>query len=138
MSEMLDFNQTVIDEFRTNAGVCSGPFDGMPMVLVTMTGAKSGRTLTSPLVHSMDGDDVVVIASKGGAPSHPSWFHNLVANPTVTVEVGTDSYQADAVLAEGEERDRLFAAQAAQLPQFSEYKTNAAPRVIPVFRLVRQ
>jgi deazaflavin-dependent oxidoreductase (nitroreductase family) len=116
-----------------------GPFEGAPMILVTMTGAKSGRELCSPLVYSTDGDDVVIIASKGGAPNHPSWYHNLVANPAVTVEIGTESWQATAVVAEGDERTRLYDAQAAQMPQFSEYEKSAteAGRVIPVFRLVR-
>lgn len=138
MNDMLDFNKAVIEEFRANEGVCGGPFEGMPMILVTMKGAKSGRALTSPLVHSMDGDAAVIIASKGGAPDNPNWYHNLVANPDVTVEIGTETFEATAVLAEGAERDRLYADQAAQMPQFSEYATNAAPRVIPVFRLERK
>ncbi|MEM8924614.1 MAG: nitroreductase family deazaflavin-dependent oxidoreductase [Actinomycetota bacterium] len=135
--DMLEFNKGIIEEFRANGGVCGGPFEGMPMVLVTMTGAKSGRELTSPLVYSNDGDDVVIIASKGGAPTHPNWYHNLKANPAVTVEVGTESWEATAQLTEGAERRRLFDAQAAQMPQFAEYETSAAGREIPVFRLVR-
>lgn len=135
--DFLEFNKNVIAEFRENAGVCGGPFEGAPMILITMTGAKSGRELCSPLVYSTDGDDPIIIASKGGAPEHPNWYYNLVANPTVTVEVGTDSYQATAQLTEGDERKRLFDAQAALMPQFSEYETNAAPREIPVFRLVK-
>ncbi len=101
--------------------------------------AKSGRELCSPLVYSRDGDDVVIIASKGGAPEHPNWYHNLVANPSVAVEIGTDKWQAIAQLAEGDERKRLFDAQAALMDNFSEYEKSAteAGRVIPVFRLVR-
>ena len=137
MDDRLSFNQGVIEEFRANDGICSGPFEGMPMILVTMTGAKSGRTLTSPLVYSMDGDDAVVIASMGGAPTHPNWYHNLVANPTVTVEIGTETYDATAVLTEGEERQRLYDQQAETMPFFAEYAEKAAPREIPVFRLVR-
>lgn len=139
MVDFLDFNKAVIDEFRSNDGVCSGPFEGMPMILVTMTGAKTGRELCSPLVYSTDGDDVVIIASKGGAPEHPNWYHNLVANPKVTVEVEAEKWQATAQLAEGDERKRLFDAQAAQMPQFAEYETKAREtgREIPVFRLVR-
>ena len=135
----LAFNQGVIDEFRANEGVCGGPFAGAPMVLITMTGAKSGRELCSPLVYSRDGDDVVIIASKGGAPEHPNWYHNLVANPSVAVEIGTDKWQAIAQLAEGDERKRLFDAQAALMDNFTEYEKSAteAGRVIPVFRLVR-
>ena len=136
--DFLEFNKNVIEEFRANEGVCGGPFEGMPMILVTMTGAKSGRELTSPLVHSMNGDDAIIIASKGGAPDHPNWYHNLVANPDVTVEIGTEKFEATAVLTEGEERAQLYAEQAAQMPQFAEYEKNAAPRVIPVFRIVRK
>lgn len=139
MPDFLEFNKGVIEEFRSNDGVCTGPFEGMPMILITMTGAKSGRELCSPLVYSTDGDDAVVIASKGGAPEHPNWYHNLVANPTVTVEIGTEKYEATANLAEGDERKRLFDAQAAKMPQFAEYESSAAEhgREIPVFRLVR-
>ncbi len=109
------------------------------MILVTMTGAKSGRELCSPLVYSTDGDDPIIIASKGGAPEHPNWYHNLLANPTVKVEIGTESWEATAHLAEGDERKRLYDQQAAQMPQFSEYEKSAAEanREIPVFRLVR-
>ena len=137
--DFLEFNKGVIDEFRANEGNCSGPFEGMPMILVTMTGAKSGRELCSPLVYSADGDDIVIIASKGGAPEHPNWYYNLVANPTVKVEVGTDSWEATANLTEGDERRRLYDAQAAQMPQFAEYEksANEAGREIPVFRLTR-
>jgi deazaflavin-dependent oxidoreductase (nitroreductase family) len=135
----LAFNQQVIEEFRANDGVCGGPFEGAPMVLITMTGAKSGRELCSPLVHSNDGDDVIIIASKAGAPEHPNWYHNLVANPSVTVEVGTEKWEATAVLTKGEERTRLYAAQAAMMDNFREYEetATAAGRVIPVFRLVK-
>ena len=137
--DFLEFNRGVIEEFRANDGVCTGPFEGAPMILITMTGAKSGRELCSPLVYSSDGDDAIIIASKGGAPEHPNWYYNLVANPEVTVEIGTDKYAATAKLAEGDERKRLFDAQAAQMPQFAEYEKSAgeAGREIPVFRLVR-
>ena len=137
--DSLSFNQQVIEEFRANGGVCGGPFEGAPMVLITMTGAKSGRELCSPLVHSNDGEDVVIIASKGGAPEHPNWYHNLVANPSVSVEVGTDKWEATAVLTEGAERTRLYTAQAAMMDNFREYEetATAAGRVIPVFRLVK-
>ena len=139
MVDFLEFNKGVIEEFRSNSGVCGGPFEGMPMILVTMTGAKTGRELCSPLVYSKDGDDVIVIASKGGAPQHPSWYHNLVATPTVTVEIGTEKWEATAHVTEGDERTRLFEAQAARMPQFAEYEKTAAEvgRQIPVFRLVR-
>jgi deazaflavin-dependent oxidoreductase (nitroreductase family) len=137
--DWLEINKQVIADFRANEGKASGQLEGIPVVLVTMTGAKSGRELCSPLVYSTEGDDLVIIASKGGAPEHPNWFHNLVANPTVTVEVGTDKYEATAVLTEGDERTRLYDAQAAGQPQFAQYAADAAKtgRVIPVFRLTR-
>ena len=138
--DMLEMNKGVIEEFRANAGVCSGWLEGAPVVLVTMTGAKSGRELISPLVYSMDGDDMIIIASKGGAPEHPNWYYNLVANPGVTIEVGTDKWDGTAQLIEDEtERKRVYDAQAALMDNFTEYEktATAAGRVIPVFRIVR-
>lgn len=139
MTDIREMNKGVIEEFRANGGVCTGWLEGAPVVLLTMTGAKSGRELCSPLVYSTDGDDVIVIASKGGAPEHPAWYHNLVANPQVTVEIGTDKWQATAHLTEEDERRRLYDAQAAQMDNFVEYEKSATEhgRVIPVFRLVR-
>jgi len=131
-----DFNQGVIDEFRANEGVVGGPFAGAPMILVTHTGAKSGIERTTPLVCSRDGDDVVIVASMGGAPTHPQWYHNMIANPEVGVEIGTDSYRAQVIEATGAERDRLFAAQAAIMPNFDEYQAKTS-RVIPVLVLRR-
>ena len=134
MTDAVDFNTfnlDVIAEFRANAGKVGGPFEGAPMVLITHTGAKSGKEYTTPLVHSLDGDDVVIIASKGGAPDDPQWFRNLVANPAVTVELGTESYAGVSHVAEGAERDRLYAAQAALMPNFDEYAAKTT-RVIPV------
>jgi deazaflavin-dependent oxidoreductase (nitroreductase family) len=137
MTDMNDFNQGVIAEFRANGGKVGGPFEGASMVLVTHTGAKSGVQRTTPLVCSRDGDDVVIIASMGGAPTNPAWYHNMVTNTAVHVEIGDESYDATVVEAQGDERDRLFAAQAAVMPQFAEYEVKAGARVIPVLRLVR-
>ena len=134
MTDINDFNTNVINEFRANGGKVGGPFDGAPMVLVTHTGAKSGTKRTTPLVCSRDGDDVVIIASMGGAPQHPQWYHNMVANPRVTVEIGTDTFEAEVEEAQGAERERLFEAQAAIMPQFHEYQQKTA-RVIPVLVL---
>jgi deazaflavin-dependent oxidoreductase (nitroreductase family) len=133
---MVEFNKKVIDEFRSSGGKVGGQFAGAPMIIVTHTGAKSGKTYTSPLVYSKDGDRFVVIASKGGAPTNPSWYHNVVAHPEVTVEIGTERFKARATEAKGAERDRLFAVQAKLMPQFNEYqkKTN---RKIPVLVLER-
>ena len=136
MSDMNDFNEKVIAEFRANSGKVGGRFEGLPMALVTHTGAKSGVVRTTPLVCSFDGDDVVLIASMGGAPNNPAWYHNITTNPTVTVEVGTDSYQASVVETSGDERQRLWDAHATIMPFFNDYAA-ATSRVIPVLRLVR-
>ena len=136
MSDFNDFNRTVIAEFRENGGKVGGGFEGAPMILVTHTGAKSGKQYTSPLVYSTDGDRLVIIASKGGAPDNPQWFNNLVADPHVTVEVGTERFEAVAHVAEGAERDRLFRAQADLMPNFDEY-AKATSRTIPVVVLER-
>jgi deazaflavin-dependent oxidoreductase (nitroreductase family) len=131
-----DFNLKIIDEFRANAGVVGAPFKGMPMILVTMTGAKSGNTMTTPLVYSKDGDRYVIIASMGGAPKHPNWYHNLKAHPEITLEIGTEKFQARATEVSGAERDRLYTQQAGQMPAFKEY-AEKTDRTIPVFVLER-
>ncbi|MEN9646225.1 MAG: Deazaflavin-dependent nitroreductase [Actinomycetota bacterium] len=136
MADMDDYNQQIIAEFRANGGKVGGRFEGLPMVLVTHTGAKSGVRRTTPLVCSRDGDTVVIIASMGGAPNNPAWYHNMVANPGVTVEVGSDTYEATVVVTEGDERQRLFDAQAAIMPFFNDYAASTS-RVIPVLKLVR-
>ena len=136
MSDPNEFNRGVIAEFRANAGKVGGPFEGAPMILLTHTGAKSGKEYTTPLVYSRDGDAVVIIASKAGAPDDPQWFRNLVANPDVTVEIGTDRFAARARVAEGPERDRLYDAQAALMPNFKEYADKTTRR-IPVVVLDR-
>ena len=136
MSEMDDVNTKVIAEFRANGGKVGGTFEQMPMVLVTHTGAKSGAERTTPLVCSMNGDDVVIIASMGGAPTNPAWYHNMVTNPTVTVELGTETYQATVVEAADDERTRLFEQQAVIMPFFSEYQAKTT-RTIPVLVLER-
>lgn len=137
MADINDFNQTIIDEFRANDGKVGGPFAGAPMLLLTHTGAKSGKVRTTPLVCTHDGDDMIIIASKRGAPEHPAWYHNLVVNPAVTVEVGTDRFDATAVEVAGGDRQRLFDAQSALMPAFKEYQEKTT-RTIPVLRLVRR
>jgi len=132
-----DFNQGVIDEFRANGGKVGGPFAGRPMVLLHTTGAKTGQPRVSPLVYTTDGDRLVVIASKGGAPTHPAWYHNLVANPDVTLEVGTETFPARASVATGPERERLFEAQAALMPGFADYQRKTT-RVLPVVTFERR
>jgi deazaflavin-dependent oxidoreductase (nitroreductase family) len=134
---MSDFNQNVVAEFRANAGKVGGPFAGRPMLLLTTTGARSGQPRTSPLVYSTDGDRLVVIASKGGAPTNPAWYHNLLASPEVTLEVGTERFPARATVATGQERERLFAAQAALMPGFADYQRKTT-RQLPVITFERQ
>jgi deazaflavin-dependent oxidoreductase (nitroreductase family) len=133
---MAEFNKKVIDEFRTTGGKVSGQFAGAPMIIVTHQGAKSGKTYTTPLVYSKDGDRCVIIASKAGAPNNPSWYHNLVAHPEVTVEIGNEKFKARAAEVKGAERDRLFEAQAKMMPQFNEYQKKTS-RKIPVLVLER-
>ena len=133
---MNDFNQRVIEEFRANGGKVGGQFDGAPMVLLTTTGAKSGNPHTTPLVYLQDNDRVIVFASMGGAPRHPQWYHNIIANPDVTVEVGTEKYEARATVVTGAERDELFARQAAKFDAFNQYQQRTT-RVIPVVALTR-
>jgi deazaflavin-dependent oxidoreductase (nitroreductase family) len=136
VSEMSELNKNVIEEFRANAGKVGGDFEPMPLVLLHTTGAKSGAERINPLAYLRDGDRIFVFASYGGAPHHPDWYWNLKAHPDVTVEVGTESYQATATEITGEERDRLFAEQGRRLPQFAEYQQKTARR-IPVIALER-
>ncbi len=131
-----ELNQSVIKEFRANQGKVSGPMQGMPILLLTMTGAKTGRTLLRPLCYSRDGDRIVIIASYGGAPRNPPWYHNLIANPVVTVEVGAETFKARATQVDGAERDRLFEAQAKLMPFFTDYQQKTRRR-IPVLTLTR-
>lgn len=139
MSETVDakaMNRSVIAEFRSNGGHVGGMFAGFPLLLLTSVGARSGQPRVSPLVYTTDGNRLIVIASKGGAPSHPDWYRNLVATPAATVEVAKDTFPVRATLAEGRERDRLYAQMAADQPQFAEYQRNTDRR-IPVFVLER-
>ena len=129
-----DFNQQVIDEFRANSGVVGGPFSGMPLLILHHRGAKSGEERVSPLAYLEDGGRYALFATKGGAPTNPGWYHNLTAHPEVTVELGGDEFRARAEEVMGEERDRLYGAQAQRRPQFAEYERNTT-RKIPVIVL---
>jgi len=133
---MTDFNAQIIEQFRANAGKLGGGFEGAPMVLLTTRGAKSGNLRTTPLVYFSEGDRVYIFGSKAGAPTNPAWYHNLIANPRVTVEIGPETYEADAVEVTGAERDRIFAAHAAKMPGFNEYQAKTT-RQIPVIELRR-
>lgn len=126
-----DFNQQIIDEFRAHGGEVGGMFEGAPMLLLHHRGARSGQERINPLVYLADEGRYVVFASKGGAPTNPAWYHNLLANPDVTIEVGTETIRARAEEAKGEERDRLYRTQAERNPGFAEYERKT-DRVIPV------
>jgi deazaflavin-dependent oxidoreductase (nitroreductase family) len=131
------FNQGLVADLRANGGqATSGPFVGRPVLILTTIGARSGERRETPLVYSRHGDHHVVIASKGGSPSHPSWYHNLVANPAVIVEVLGERIPARARVAAGDEHDRLYQAQAAMMPAFTEYQLKTS-RKIPVVVLER-
>lgn len=127
-----NFNDGVIEDFRAHDGKTTGPFADAPLVLITAKGAKSGIDRTFPIVYTKDGDDLVIAASKQGADTNPDWYHNIVANPEVTVELPGETYQATArAEAAGDERDRLFAAHSAAMPDFAKYQ-DQTKRVIPV------
>jgi deazaflavin-dependent oxidoreductase (nitroreductase family) len=121
------FNRDVIVEFRANGGQVAGR--KYPLILLTTIGAKTGLPRTTPLNYSIDGDWIIVIASKAAAPTHPDWYHNLLAHPEATIELGTERFAVRARIAEGHERDRLFDAQAALMPFFAEYQRQTARRI---------
>jgi deazaflavin-dependent oxidoreductase (nitroreductase family) len=134
---MSDFNHATIDEFRANNGKVGGYFAGANMLLLHTIGAKSGQARTNPLVYITDGDRLVVIASKGGADRNPDWYYNLLANPIVTVELGTEQFQARATAVREEpERSRLYAKMVEHRPGFAEYEQKTR-RKIPAIVLER-
>jgi len=134
---MNDFNKAIIEEFRANGGKVGGPFEGGNLLLLTTRGARSGASHTTPLAYVEDGDRLVVMASAGGAPRHPAWFHNVRANPTVTVEQGTTSFEAVASVPDRAERDKLWARAVEAMPGFADYEKKT-DRTIPVVVLSRQ
>ena len=137
MTDTNDWNRRVIEEFRANGGKVGGQFEGAPLLLLTTTGAKSGQRRTTPVMYLPDGNRLIIFASKAGAPTNPDWYHNLVAHPQATVEVGTETFDITAVVATGEERDRLFARQAELYPGFANYQARIT-RQIPVITLERR
>ena len=136
MSNELDFNQRIINEFRANAGVVGGYFEGRTLLLLHTLGAKSQQERVNPLVYIRDNDRFVIIASKGGADTHPDWYYNLLAHPQVTLEVGTETLQMQAIVAEEPERTLLYGKMEAVSPGFAEYRLKAK-RTIPVVVLVQ-
>lgn len=134
----VDRNQRIIDEFRANEGRVGGYFEGASMLLLHTVGAKTGRPRVNPLVYLPDGDRFVIIASKGGAPTNPDWYHNLLAHPDVQIEVGTETIPVRAVEIQDErEREALYARQAERRPGFTEYLKKTSRR-IPVIALERR
>lgn len=129
-----DFNQQIIEEFRANDGVVGGPFEGAPLVLVHHFGAKTGTERVTPLMYKAEGDSVVIFASMAGAPTNPAWYHNLLANPETSIEIGSETRAVRASEVTGAERDRIFDEQKAEWPQFAEYEAST-DRTIPVVRL---
>jgi deazaflavin-dependent oxidoreductase (nitroreductase family) len=129
-----DYNAQIIDEFRGNEGRAGGMWEGTPLVLLHHTGAKSGKHRVTPVAYLSDGGRYVVIASNGGAPTSPDWYHNLKAHPNITIEVGTATIDVAASEATGEERERLFRTQAERFPQLSEHEQKTE-RLIPVIVL---
>jgi deazaflavin-dependent oxidoreductase (nitroreductase family) len=136
MSEMHDFNRGIIEEFRANHGKVGGGFDGASLVLLTTTGAKTGTQRVNPLATLAQNDTLYVFASKGGAPTDPDWYRNLVAHPDVEVEYGDEKFAAAARVVTGAERDRIFAVQKERMPGFADYEKGTS-RVIPVVELRR-
>lgn len=130
---MSDWNAEVIDEFRANDGRVAA-FARQPLLLLTHRGARTGTKRTNPLAYFRDGDDYVVVASKGGAPTNPDWYRNLLANPDATIEVGTEVFVVTARQSDDEERERLWAMITSANPAFAEYETKTERR-IPVMIL---
>jgi deazaflavin-dependent oxidoreductase (nitroreductase family) len=130
-----DWNANVIEEFRANEGKVGGFFEDKSVLILHATGARSGLERITPLVYLKEEDRVFIFASKGGSHSHPDWYHNLQANPTVSVEIGAGIVSAAAVEIVGEERDAIYARQAAAIENFAEYQA-ATDRTIPVIELV--
>ena len=134
MIEAQDRNKGIIDEFRAHDGKVGGRFEGKTLLLLHTQGAKSGQERINPVAYVRDGDRYVVITSKGGAPTNPSWYYNLLANPLVTVEVGNEKFQTRATVAEEPERTRLYNKMVEMMPGFDDYRRKTT-RAIPVIVL---
>ncbi len=132
---MSDWNKGIADEFRANEGRVGGMFEGAPLLILHTTGAKSGIDRESPLMYLDDNERLFVFASAAGADSHPDWYHNVRANPSVTIEIGTEQVDKTAVALETDDRDRVYAEQVSRYPQFGEYAAGT-DRIIPVVELL--
>jgi deazaflavin-dependent oxidoreductase (nitroreductase family) len=132
-----DFTKSLIEDFRAHKGkTTTGPFVNSDVLLVHTIGARTGVEHVTPVVYSRDGDRMFIVASKGGAPTHPAWFHNLVANPIVTVEAGGETFKARATVVGPDDHDRLYALHASRYPGFLDYQKKT-DRIIPVVFLDR-
>jgi len=134
--ETKNWNDNIIEEFRANAGKVGGPFEGANLLLLHSRGAKTGLERVNPVAYQPVGDDIAVFASKAGADTNPDWYHNLLANPLATAEVGTDTVEVRARVAEGDERDRIWERQKQLMPGFADYEQKTR-RQIPVVVLER-
>ncbi len=128
---MEDFNAEIIEEFRANGGKVGGMFAGAPLLILHSTGAKSGETRTHPMMYQKRDDGYAIFASMGGAPTNPAWYHNLVANPDATIEIGGDTVAVTARVTDGEERTTIWEKMKSDFPTFAEYEQNTT-RTIPV------
>lgn len=136
MSNHIDWNKAIIEEFRANSGKVGGPFLGKTLLLLHTVGAKSRQERINPVAYVNDGDRLVIIASKAGAPTNPDWYYNIVKQPLVTVEVGTEQFQSRAEIASEPERTRLYQKMVEMMPGFAEYELKTT-RIIPVITLTR-
>lgn len=130
-----DWDANIINEFRDNDGKVGGMFEGAPLLLLHHTGAKSGTERVNPLMYQDLGGPLAVFASKSGATTHPDWYHNILANPDATIEVGTETNPVTARVASGDERDGIWSKQKNDWPQFAEYEETTEGRQIPVIVL---
>ena len=128
---MSDWNAQIIEEFRANEGRVGGMFEGAPLLLLHSTGAKSGEARVSPVMYQSVGDDLAIFASYAGAPNNPAWYHNLLANPEASVEVGTEAIEVTARVADDDERDPIWTRQKTEYPGFADYESKTS-RTIPV------
>jgi len=136
LDDVNEFNRGIIEQFRANDGKVGPPFEGAPLLILHSTGAKSGKTRLAPIVYQQVDDSWAVFASKAGAPDNPDWYHNLVANPSATIELGTEEVAVTARVLEGDEREAVWSKQKELMPGFAEYEAQT-DRTIPVVILDR-
>jgi deazaflavin-dependent oxidoreductase (nitroreductase family) len=136
MADVEDWNTKIIEEFRAHGGKVGGQFEGAPLLLLHHRGAKSGKERVNPMMYRAVGHDLAVFASKAGAPTNPDWYHNLLAHPKATVEIGTETVSVTARVAEGEERTKIWEQQKKDYPGFADYEASTT-RQIPVVILER-